>query len=79
VIVFCDIGGAAGWTDFLPQFPPDFEAAGSMLTADSGESLGAGWLALNAIAPGRITMPWDPPEWHADFMRRAPLKSGRPE
>ena len=35
---------------------------------------------VNAIAPGTITMPGDPPEWEADYIRRAPLKrSGRPE
>jgi pteridine reductase len=35
---------------------------------------------VNAIAPGTITMPGDPPQWEADFVRTAPLKrSGRPE
>ena len=37
-------------------------------------------MRVNAIAPGTITMPGDPPEWEADFIRQAPLKkSGRPE
>ena len=35
---------------------------------------------VNAIAPGTITMPGDPPEWQADFSRLAPLRrSGRPD
>ena len=35
---------------------------------------------VNAIAPGTISMPGDPPEWEADYIRRAPLKrSGKPE
>jgi pteridine reductase len=29
---------------------------------------------VNAIAPGTITMAGDPPEWEADFVRRAPLQ-----
>jgi pteridine reductase len=35
---------------------------------------------VNAIAPGTITMPGDPAEWQADFIKRAPLgRTGRPE
>jgi pteridine reductase len=35
---------------------------------------------VNAIAPGTITMPGDPPQWEADFGRLAPLhRSGRPD
>jgi pteridine reductase len=35
---------------------------------------------VNAIAPGTITMPGDPPEWQTDFIRRAPLRrTGRPD
>jgi len=34
---------------------------------------------VNAIAPGTITMPGDPPEWEADFIKLAPLqRSGKP-
>jgi len=29
---------------------------------------------VNAIAPGTITMPGDPPEWEADFIKLAPLR-----
>ena len=35
---------------------------------------------VNAIAPGTITMPGDPAEVEADFVRRAPLRrTGTPE
>ena len=35
---------------------------------------------VNAIAPGTISMPDDPPELEADYIRHAPLKrTGRPE
>jgi len=34
---------------------------------------------VNAIAPGTITMPGDPPEWEADFVKLAPLgRTGSP-
>jgi len=29
---------------------------------------------VNAIAPGTITMPGDPPDWEADFIKLAPLR-----
>ena len=31
-------------------------------------------MRVNAIAPGTITMPGDPPEWEQDFIKRAPLR-----
>jgi pteridine reductase len=35
---------------------------------------------VNAIAPGTITMPGDPTEWEADFIRRSPLqRTGTPD
>jgi len=34
---------------------------------------------VNAIAPGTITMPGDPPEWEADFIKLAALqRTGAP-
>ena len=34
---------------------------------------------VNAIAPGTITMPGDPPEWELEFVKLAPLqKTGKP-
>jgi pteridine reductase len=77
IINFADIGGLLGWTEFLPH---SISKAGLiMLTRILAKELGPA-VRVNAIAPGTITMPGDPPEWQADFIRRAPLKrTGRPE
>jgi pteridine reductase len=77
IINFADIGGLLGWTEFLPH---SISKAGViMLTRILAKEL-APSVRVNAIAPGTITMPGDPPEWQGDFIRRAPLKrTGRPE
>jgi pteridine reductase len=77
IINFADIGGLLGWTEFLPH---SISKAGViMLTRILAKELGPS-VRVNAIAPGTITMPGDPPEWQADFIRRAPLKrTGKPE
>ncbi len=77
IINFADIGGLLGWTEFLPH---SISKAGViMLTRILAKQLGPA-VRVNAIAPGTITMPGDPPEWQADFVRRAPMKrTGRPE
>jgi pteridine reductase len=77
IINFADIGGLLGWTDFLPH---SISKAGViMLTRILAKELGPA-VRVNAIAPGTITMPGDPPEWQSDFIRRAPMKrTGRPE
>jgi len=77
IINFADIGGMLGWTEFLPH---SISKAGViMLTRILAKELGPS-VRVNAIAPGTITMPGDPPEWQADFIRRSPLKrTGRPE
>jgi len=77
IINFADIGGLLGWTEFLPH---SISKAGViMLTRILAKELGPN-VRVNAIAPGTITMPGDPPEWETDFIRRAPLKrTGRPE
>ncbi|HWY09630.1 MAG TPA: SDR family oxidoreductase, partial [Candidatus Acidoferrales bacterium] len=77
IINFADIGGLLGWTEFLPH---SISKAGViMLTRILAKELGPS-VRVNAIAPGTITMPGDPPEWQADFIRRAPMKrTGRPE
>jgi pteridine reductase len=77
IVNFADIGGLLGWTEFLPH---SISKAGViMLTRILAKELGPA-VRVNAIAPGTITMPGDPPEWQADFIRRAPLKrAGRPE
>jgi len=77
IINFADIGGLLGWTEFLPH---SISKAGViMLTRILAKELGPS-VRVNAIAPGTITMPGDPPEWQTDFIRRAPLRrTGRPE
>ena len=77
IINFADIGGMLGWTEFLPH---SISKAGViMLTRILAKELGPA-VRVNAIAPGTITMPGDPPEWQADYIRRAPMKrTGRPE
>ena len=77
IINFADIGGLLGWTEFLPH---SISKAGViMLTRILAKELGPA-VRVNAIAPGTITMPGDPPEWQSDFIKRAPLKrTGRPE
>jgi NAD(P)-dependent dehydrogenase (short-subunit alcohol dehydrogenase family) len=77
IINFADIGGMLGWTEFLPH---SISKAGViMLTRTLAKELGPA-VRVNAIAPGTITMPGDPPEWQTDFIRRAPMKrTGRPD
>jgi len=44
-----------------------------MLTKVLAKALGPE-VRVNAIAPGTVTMPGDPPEWEADFTKLAPLR-----
>ncbi|HET7109212.1 MAG TPA: SDR family oxidoreductase [Candidatus Acidoferrum sp.] len=77
IINFADIGGLLGWPGFLPHSVS--KAGVIMMTRILAKEL-APSVRVNAIAPGTITMPGDPPEWQTDFIRRAPMKrSGRPE
>ena len=77
VINFADIGGLLGWPGFLPHSVS--KAGVIMMTRILAKELAPG-VRVNAIAPGTITMPGDPPEWEADFIRKAPLKrTGKPE
>ena len=77
IINFADIGGILGWPGFIPH---SISKAGViMLTRCLAKEL-APEIRVNAIAPGTITMPGDPPEWEADFTQLAPLhRSGRPD
>jgi pteridine reductase len=77
IVNFADIGGILGWTGFIPH---SISKAGIiMLTRCLAKEL-APEVRVNAIAPGTITMPGDPPELEADFVKLAPLnRSGRPE
>ena len=77
IINFADIGGLLGWKEFLPH---SISKAGVILMTRVLAKELAPKIRVNAIAPGTITMPGDPPEWQEDFIRRAPLqRSGRPE
>jgi pteridine reductase len=77
IINFEDIGGLMGWREFLPH---SISKSGIILMTRVLAKELAPKVRVNAIAPGTITMPGDPPEWEADFIREAPLKkSGRPD
>lgn len=77
VINFADIGGLLGWREFLPH---SISKAGIILMTRVLAKELAPNVRVNALAPGTITMPGDPPEWEQEFILRAPLKrSGRPE
>ena len=77
IINFADVGGLLGWREFLPH---SISKAGVILLTRVLAKELAPSVRVNAIAPGTITMPGDPPEWQEDYVRRAPLKrSGRPD
>jgi NAD(P)-dependent dehydrogenase (short-subunit alcohol dehydrogenase family) len=71
IVNFADAGGLMGWPGFIPH---SISKAGVvMLTKVLAKAL-APEVRVNAIAPGTITMPGDPPEWEADFVKLAPLR-----
>lgn len=76
IVNFADAGGLMGWPGYIPH---SISKAGVvMLTKVLAKAL-APEVRVNAIAPGTISMPGDPPEWEADFVRLAPLqRTGRP-
>jgi pteridine reductase len=76
IVNFADAGGLLGWSGYIPH---SISKAGVvMLTKVLAKAL-APEVRVNAIAPGTITMPGDPPEWEADFIRLALLqRTGRP-
>ena len=77
IINFADLGGLQGWTEFVPH---SISKAGIVLLTRVLAKQLAPAVRVNALAPGTITMPGDPPEWEQDFIRRAPLKrSGTPQ
>jgi len=76
IINFADVGGLLAWIGYIPHCVS--KAGVIMLTRCLAKEL-APEVRVNAIAPGTITMPGDPPEWEEDFIKRAPLRrSGRP-
>jgi pteridine reductase len=77
IINFADLGGILGWCDFLPH---SLSKAGVILLTRVLAKELAPAVRVNAIAPGTITMPGDPPDWEANYVRLAPLhRSGRPQ
>jgi NAD(P)-dependent dehydrogenase (short-subunit alcohol dehydrogenase family) len=71
IINFADTGGMLGWPGYMAHSVS--KAGVIMLTRVLAKAL-APEVRVNAIAPGTITMPGDPPEWEADFVKIAPLK-----
>lgn len=71
IINFADIGGIMGWPGYVSHSVS--KAGVIMLTRTLAKEL-APEVRVNAIAPGTITMPGDPPEWESDYLERAPLK-----
>lgn len=77
IVNFADTGGILGWSGYMAHSIA--KAGVIMLTRVLAKSL-APDVRVNAIAPGTISMPGDPPEWEADFIKVAPLKrTGTPE
>lgn len=75
-INLADVGGILGWPGYIPHSVS--KAGVIMLTRCLAKEL-APDVRVNAIAPGTITMPGDPPQWEEDYIQRAPLKrSGQP-
>jgi len=76
IINFSDVGGLLAWPGYIPHCVS--KAGIVMLTRCLAKAL-APEIRVNAIAPGTITLPGDPPEMEADFIKRAPLhRSGKP-
>lgn len=77
IVNFASVGGLLPWTGYIPYSVS--KAGVIMLTRCLARAL-APEVRVNAIAPGTITMPGDPPEWEADYVRRVPLaRTGTPE
>jgi pteridine reductase len=71
IINLSDVAGFLGWTGYIPHSVS--KAGVSMLTRVLAKAL-APEIRVNAIAPGTITMPGDPPDLAADFIKHAPLQ-----
>jgi pteridine reductase len=71
IINLSDVAGFLGWTGYIPHSVS--KAGVSMLTRVLAKAL-APEIRVNAIAPGTIALPGDPPDLAADFIKRAPLQ-----
>ncbi len=77
IVNFASIGGLLAWPAFIPYCVS--KAGVIMLTRCLAKAL-APEIRVNAVAPGTISMPGDPPEWEGDYIRRAPLhRTGTPD
>jgi pteridine reductase len=77
IINFADLGAFLTWPGYIPH---SLSKAGVVTLTKSLAKELAPEVRVNAIAPGTITMPGDPPEWEADFVSRAPLhRVGTPD
>ncbi|HWZ97814.1 MAG TPA: SDR family oxidoreductase [Candidatus Dormibacteraeota bacterium] len=77
IVNFADTGGILGWPGYIAHSVS--KAGMIMLTKTLAKAL-APEVRVNAIAPGTITMPGDPPEWEQEFVKLALLKkTGTPE
>jgi len=76
VVNFADTGGMLGWPGFIPH---SVAKAGVILLTKCLAKALAPEVRVNAVAPGTITMPGDPPEWEREFVKVAPLgRTGTP-
>ncbi len=71
IVNFASLGGILPWPGHIPYCVS--KAGVIMLTRCLARAL-APQVRVNAIAPGTISMPGDPPEWESDFIRLAPLR-----
>ena len=71
IVNFADTGGILGWQGYIAHSVS--KAGMIMLTKTLAKAL-APEVRVNAIAPGTITMPGDPPEWEQEFVKLSPLK-----
>jgi pteridine reductase len=71
IINLSDVGGLLGWAGYIPHCVS--KAGILMLTRALAKEL-APDVRVNAIAPGTISMPGDPPDWEPDYIKRAPLR-----
>ena len=76
IVNFADTGGLLGWPGFIGH---SVAKAGVINMTKSLAKALAPEVRVNAIAPGTISLPGDPPEWEQEFVTLAPLRrTGRP-